>query len=187
MNFKKLLSTTVLAIVISLPTFANTNPENDKKKKTTNSEETIVSVAASNDNFTTLVTAVKAAGLVDVLNGDGPFTVFAPVNDAFAKLPEGTVAYLLKPENKDALTDILMYHVVAGEYKAGDVVKAIKDNKGKFSVNTVKGEKITLMMDGNNVVIKDAKGGKSVIIMTDVDASNGVIHAIDTVIMPKGK
>ena len=140
---------------------------------------TIVDVAVGNENFSTLVTAVKAAGLVETLSGTGPFTVFAPTNDAFAKLPEGTVGTLVKPENKAMLTDILTYHVVAGE--------SIKKNNGSFSTNTVMGEQITLMMDGENVVIKDAKGGTSVIIMTDVDASNGVIHAIDTVIMPKGK
>lgn len=148
---------------------------------------TIVDIAVGNENFTTLVTAVKAAGLVETLSSTGPFTVFAPTNDAFAKLPEGTVGTLVKPENKAMLTDILTYHVVAGEYMAGDVVAAIKKNNGSFSTNTVMGEQITLMMDGENVVIKDAKGGTSVIIMTDVDASNGVIHAIDTVIMPKGK
>lgn len=149
-------------------------------------QETIVGVAVGNENFSTLVTAVKAAGLVETLSGSGPFTVFAPTNDAFAKLPEGTVGTLVKPENKAMLTDILTYHVVSGKVMASDVVAAIKANNGSFETNTVMGEKITLMMDGENVVIKDAKGGKSVIIMTDVAASNGVIHAIDTVIMPKG-
>lgn len=147
---------------------------------------TIVDVAVGNENFTTLVTAVKAAGLVETLASAGPFTVFAPTNDAFAKLPEGTVGTLVKPENKAALTDILTYHVVAGKFMAGDVVKAIKANNGKFIAKTVMGESITLMMDGANVVIKDAKGGTSTIIMTDVAASNGVIHAIDTLIVPKG-
>ncbi len=147
---------------------------------------TIVDVAVGNENFSTLVTAVKAAGLAQTLSGTGPFTVFAPTNDAFNKLPEGTVGTLVAPENKAMLTDILTYHVVSGKYMASDVVAAIKQNKGKFVTNTVMGEPITLMMDGANVVIKDAKGGKSVIIMKDVPASNGVIHAIDTVIMPKG-
>lgn len=146
----------------------------------------IVEVAAGNENFSTLVAAVKAGGLATTLSGPGPFTVFAPTNDAFNKLPAGTVDNLLMAENKATLTDILTYHVVSGKYMAGDVVKAIKANNGKFTTNTVMGEKITLMMDGENVVIKDAKGGTSVIIMTDVAASNGVIHAIDTVIMPKG-
>lgn len=156
-----------------------------EKEVTPNEDKTIVEIAAGNDNFTTLVAAVKAAGLVDVLSGQKEFTVFAPTNAAFDKLPAGTVSTLLQPENKQKLTDILTYHVVAGEYKAGDVLKAIKSNGGKFSVTTVKGEKITLMMDGKNVAIKDANGGKSIIIMTDVDASNGVIHAIESVLMPK--
>ncbi len=147
---------------------------------------TIVDVAVGNENFSTLVTAVKAAGLVETLSGTGPFTVFAPTNDAFAKLPEGTVGNLVKPENKAMLTDILTYHVVSGKVMASDVVAAIKANNGTFTTNTVMGEKISLMMDGSNVVIKDAKGGMSTIIMTDVEASNGVIHAINTVIMPKG-
>jgi uncharacterized surface protein with fasciclin (FAS1) repeats len=146
----------------------------------------IVGVAVGNENFSTLVAAVKAADLVNTLSGTGPFTVFAPTNDAFGKLPSGTVENLLKPENKATLTGILTYHVVAGKFMAGDVVAAIKANNGAFTANTVQGEKITLKMDGENVVIEDAKGGKSVIIMTDVPASNGVIHAIDTVIMPKG-
>lgn len=146
---------------------------------------TIVDIAVGNENFSTLVTAVKAANLASTLSSSGPFTVFAPTNDAFAKLPEGTVETLVKPENRAKLTDILTYHVVAGKYMAGDVVEAIKANNGTFTTNTVMGEKISLMMDGENVVIKDANGGQSVIIMTDVEASNGVIHAIDTVIMPK--
>lgn len=146
---------------------------------------TIVDIAVGNENFSTLVTAVKAANLASTLSSSGPFTVFAPTNDAFAKLPEGTVETLVKPENRAKLTDILTYHVVAGKYMAGDVVEAIKANNGTFTTNTVMGEKISLMMDGANVVIKDANGGQSVIIMTDVAASNGVIHAIDTVIMPK--
>ncbi|TVZ51167.1 fasciclin domain-containing protein [Dokdonia sp. Hel_I_53] len=146
---------------------------------------TIVDVAVGNENFSTLVTAVKAAGLAQTLGSTGPFTVFAPTNDAFDKLPEGTVATLIAPENKAKLTDILTYHVVSGKYMASDVVAGIKKNNGKFTTNTVMGEPITLMMDGANVVIKDAKGGKSVIIMKDVSASNGVIHAIDSVIMPK--
>lgn len=145
----------------------------------------IVGVAVGNENFSTLVAAVKAANLVGTLSGPGPFTVFAPTNDAFGKLPEGTIDTLLKPESKATLTGILTYHVVAGKFMAADVVAAIKANNGTFTAKTVQGEEISLMMDGENVVIKDSKGGKSVIIMTDVAASNGVIHAIDTVIMPK--
>ena len=190
MNFKKLFSLTLLAVSISVASFANTtNPENDKKEKatstTTTTAETIVGVAASNKNFTTLVAAVKAAGLVDVLNSDGPFTVFAPVNDAFAKLPEGTVASLLKPENKKMLTAILTYHVVAGKFVAKDVVKAIQDNNGKFVVKTVQGGELTASLQGGNVILTDVKGNTSKVILTDVDASNGVIHAIDSVVMPQ--
>ncbi len=187
MNFKKLFSLTLLALSISLSSVANvTNPENDKKiKKETSEEKTIVEVAASNDNFTTLVAAVKAAGLVDVLNSKGPFTVFAPVNDAFAKLPEGTVGTLLKPENKKLLTAILTYHVVAGEFKAKDVVKAITDNNGKFVIKTVQGGQLTASLKDGKVILTDVKGNTSTVVLTDVAASNGVIHAIDSVVMPQ--
>ena len=146
---------------------------------------TIVGVAAGNDAFSTLVAAVKAAGLVETLSSEGPFTVFAPTNDAFAALPEGTVPSLLKPEAKATLTAVLTYHVVAGEFKAADVVKAIKNGGGKFTVKTVQGQDITLSLDGGNVILTDANGGKSTVIIPDVPASNGVIHAIDSVIMPK--
>ncbi|AZQ58667.1 fasciclin domain-containing protein [Maribacter sp. MJ134] len=147
--------------------------------------QNIVGVAAENDNFTTLVTAVKAAELVDTLSGDGPFTVFAPVNDAFAALPEGTVATLLKPESKDALTGILTYHVVAGEYKAAAVIEAINGNNGSFPVTTVQGGIIELSLQDGKVMLKDEKGNSATVVMADVAASNGVIHAIDTVVMPK--
>jgi uncharacterized surface protein with fasciclin (FAS1) repeats len=146
---------------------------------------TIVGVAAGNENFTTLVAAVKAAGLVDVLNGEGPFTVFAPVNAAFAKLPEGTVASLLKPEMKEALTNILTYHVVAGEFKAADVIKAIQDNGGTFTIPTVQEGALMASIQDGKVILTDQKGGTSTVVMTDVAASNGVIHAIDTVVMPE--
>ncbi|MFC4632334.1 fasciclin domain-containing protein [Dokdonia ponticola] len=167
------------------PVTTETNVETETTEVTEVETPNIVGVAVGNENFSTLVAAVKAAELVDTLSGDGPFTVFAPTNDAFGKLPEGTIDTLLKPESKATLTGILTYHVVAGKFMAADVVEAIKANNGSFTADTVQGEKITLMLDGENVVIKDAKGGTSVIIMTDVAASNGVIHAIDTVIMPK--
>ncbi|WP_439132654.1 fasciclin domain-containing protein [Polaribacter sp.] len=182
MNFKKLFTISVLAIIISLPTFANTDP---KEKNNTKEEKTIIGVAASNENFTTLVAAVKAAGLVETLNGDGPFTVFAPVNSAFDKLPEGTLDSLLKPENKKLLTSILTYHVVAGEFKAKDVLAAIKANNGKFNIKTVQGSSLTASLKDGKVILKDDKGNMSTVIITDVTASNGVVHAIDTVVMPK--
>ncbi|MGC1514415.1 MAG: fasciclin domain-containing protein [Maribacter sp.] len=147
--------------------------------------ETIVGVAAGNENFTTLVTAVKAADLVETLSSEGPFTVFAPVNSAFEALPAGTVESLLKPESKSALTGILTYHVVAGKYMAADVVKAIKGNNGAFPVKTVQGGTIILTLSGDKVMLKDEKGNMATLAMADVAASNGVIHAIDAVVMPK--
>lgn len=146
---------------------------------------TIVDVAAGNENFTTLVTAVKAADLVSTLSSDGPFTVFAPTNDAFAKLPEGTVAGLLKPESKDALTGILTYHVVSGKFEAAAVIDAVTKNGGKFMVNTVQGGSIAISLKDGKVMLTDENGSTSTVIMADVGASNGVIHAIDTVVMPK--
>ncbi|MFD0861619.1 fasciclin domain-containing protein [Sungkyunkwania multivorans] len=157
---------------------------NDTTLKTNEGDGTIVAVAAGNENFSTLVTAVKTAGLVETLNGDGPFTVFAPVNDAFGKLPAGTVESLLKEENRETLTAILTYHVVKGEFKAADVLKAIKSNKGKFEITTVQGGTLTASLSGSNVILTDAKGNTSKVVITDVDASNGIIHAIDTVVMP---
>ena len=160
--------------------------ETEVQKEEVIEEQTpnIVGVAAGNENFSTLVAAVKAAELVDTLSGEGPFTVFAPVNAAFEKLPEGTLDGLLKPESKGTLTSILTYHVVAGKVKAADVVKAIQDNNGSFTITTVQGNKLTASLDGENVILTDAKGGTSTIVLTDVAASNGVIHAIDTVVMP---
>ena len=188
MKTQKIISTIFLFLTLSLVSYAkDTNPIKEKKeiKNTVNDDETIVSIAASNKNFTTLVAAVKAAGLVDVLNSDGPFTVFAPVNDAFAKLPKGTVETLLKPENKKLLTAILTYHVVAGEFKAKDVVKAINDNGGKFVIKTVQGANLTASLKDGNVILTDTKGNVSTVVITDVDASNGVVHAIDSVVMPQ--
>lgn len=146
---------------------------------------TIVAVAQGNENFSTLVAAVTAAGLGETLSGAGPFTVFAPTNDAFAKVDKATLDGLLKPESKDALTGLLTYHVVSGKLMAADVAKAITDGGGKAELTTVQGQKLTASMEGDKVILTDANGGKSTIAMTDVAASNGVIHAIDTVIMPK--
>jgi uncharacterized surface protein with fasciclin (FAS1) repeats len=146
---------------------------------------TIVDVAVGNENFTTLVAAVKAAGLVETLSSEGPFTVFAPTNDAFAKLPAGTVDNLLKPENLETLKSVLTYHVVAGKFEAAAVIEAINKNNGKFTVETVQGGKIDLSLKDGKVVLTDATGKTSTVTMPDVAASNGVIHAIDTVVMPK--
>ena len=148
------------------------------------SKQTIVEVALNNENFTTLVTALKAANLVETLSSAGPFTVFAPVNAAFDKLPEGVVTDLLKPENKEILTSILTYHVVAGEFRAKDVVEAINANNGSFVITTVQGGKLTATLNNGKVNLTDEKGKISTVIIADVNASNGVIHAIDTVVTP---
>jgi uncharacterized surface protein with fasciclin (FAS1) repeats len=148
-------------------------------------QKDVVDVAIGSAAHTTLVTAVKAADLVATLKGKGPFTVFAPTNDAFAKLPAGTVETLLKPENKAKLAGILTYHVVAGKLSASDVVAAIKKGNGKAVLKTVNGQEITATLDGSKVKITDAKGGSAYVTAADLNASNGVVHVIDTVLMPK--
>jgi uncharacterized surface protein with fasciclin (FAS1) repeats len=146
----------------------------------------IVSNAVNSADHTTLVAAVKAAGLVDTLKGKGPFTVFAPVNSAFAALPAGTVDTLLKPENKATLSHILTYHVVAGNLDMAELAKRIKAGGGKAELTTVSGGKLWLAMNGpHNIVIKDEKGDTADISTYDVTQSNGVIHVIDKVLMPK--
>ena len=148
-------------------------------------EMNIVETAVSNDNFSTLVAAVQAADLVDALSSDGPFTVFAPTNDAFNNLPDGTLSTLLQPENQETLQSILTYHVVAGQFMAEDVVQAISDNGGQFTVETLQGGELTLKLWEGNVYVKDTNGNKAQIIITDVETSNGVIHAINNVVLPE--
>ncbi|CAH0335325.1 Immunogenic protein MPT70 [Flavobacterium sp. CECT 9288] len=145
----------------------------------------IVGVAAGNADFSTLVTAVKAAGLVETLSSEGPFTVFAPNNAAFDKLPAGTVDGLLKPESLDKLKAVLTYHVVSGKFDAAAVTEAINKNNGKYTVTTVQGGKIELSLKDGKVILTDANGATSTVVLADVAASNGVIHAIDSVVMPK--
>lgn len=147
-------------------------------------QKNIVENAMNSADHTTLVAAVKAAGLVETLEGPGPFTVFAPVNAAFDKLPAGTVDTLLKPENKPLLTKILTYHVVAGRLSSADLKKQIKMGGGKATLKTVSGGTLWAMMDGNSIVLKDEKGGMARITQANVFQSNGVIHVIDTVVMP---
>jgi uncharacterized surface protein with fasciclin (FAS1) repeats len=151
---------------------------------TATSQTTIVDVAVSSKDHSTLVAAVKAAGLVETLNSAGPFTVFAPVNAAFDKLPAGTVETLLKPENKALLTSILTYHVVAGNIDAAAVVAAIKAGNGKASLQTVSGNKLVASIEDGKVILTDEKGGKATVTATDLKGSNGVIHVIDTIVMP---
>ncbi len=146
--------------------------------------KTVVENASTASNLSTLVAAVKAAGLVETLSGPGPFTVFAPTNDAFAKLPAGTVDNLVKPENKEMLTKILTYHVVAGKINSKQLAKMIKKGDGKAMLKTVQGEDLTATMSGSTIMLTDAKGGMATITTADVYQSNGVAHIIDTVLMP---
>ena len=145
----------------------------------------IVENAVNSKDHTTLVAAVKAAGLVETLSGPGPFTVFAPTNEAFAKLPAGTVDTLVKPENKATLTKILTYHVVAGSMTAADIAANAKAHGGKAVLTTVQGETLTVSMKGKAWIVTDAKGGMAKITIPNVMQSNGVIHVVDTVLMPK--
>jgi uncharacterized surface protein with fasciclin (FAS1) repeats len=144
----------------------------------------IIDNAVNSKDHTTLVAAVKAAGLVETLKGKGPFTVFAPTNEAFAALPAGTVDTLLKPENKATLTKILTYHVVAGKVLAADLVKMINADKGKHTIKTVSGGTLTASLSGKTVVLTDEKGGMSHVTIADVVQSNGVIHVVDKVMLP---
>lgn len=140
--------------------------------------------ASAAPNLTTLVSAVKAANLVDTLAGPGPFTIFAPTNDAFSKLPAGTVDNLVKPENQDQLKKILTYHVVAGKMDSKAIAKAIKKGHGTATLKTVEGGTLTAKMMGSSLVLTDEKGGTSTVTTADVYQSNGVVHVIDTVLMP---
>jgi len=144
----------------------------------------IVQVAMSTGVHNTLVAAVKAAGLVETLSGPGPFTVFAPTDTAFAKLPEGTVATLVKPENKGTLTKILTYHAVAGKVTSADLVALIKQHGGTATLTTVAGEKLKARLSGDKIVITDTKGGVTAVTQADVMTSNGVVHVTDGVFLP---
>ena len=170
---KNLFKSVVIAAVLLIGTNVQAQDKN------------IVETAAGSEDFTTLVAAVKAADLVGTLSSEGPFTVFAPTNAAFAKLPEGTVETLLKTENKKMLQTVLTYHVVAGDVKAKDVVALIKKGNGKATIKTVSGGTLTASMKDGAVYLTDAKGNWSKIVATDLNQSNGVIHVIDSVVLPK--
>jgi uncharacterized surface protein with fasciclin (FAS1) repeats len=148
-------------------------------------QKTVVDVAVGSKAHTTLVAAVKTADLVGTLQSAGPFTVFAPTNEAFAKLPKGTVETLLKPENKSTLTTILTYHVVAGNLDAAAVVKAINDGKGKVTLKAVSGGTLTASLKNGKVILTDEKGGTATVTATDLKAGNGIVHVIDAVVLPK--
>ncbi|MCL6462619.1 MAG: fasciclin domain-containing protein [Flavobacterium micromati] len=171
MKTKKILSSVVLAITLftGISSFA----------------QTVVEVAVGSPDHTTLVAAVKAAGLAETLSGTGPFTVFAPTNAAFNKLPAGTVESLLEPANLKTLQGILTYHVVAGKIDSKAVIAAIKEGKGKAVLTTVQGGTLTASMKGKNVIVTDEKGGVATVTAVDLNASNGVVHVIDTVLMHK--
>ena len=148
-------------------------------------QKTVVDVAVGSKAHTTLVAAVKAADLVGTLQSAGPFTVFAPTNEAFVKLPKGTVETLLKPENKSTLTKILTYHVIAGNLDAAAVVKAINDGKGKVTLKAVSGGTLTASLKNGKVILTDEKGGTATVTATDLKAGNGIVHVIDAVVLPK--
>ncbi len=152
---------------------------------TVSAQKTVVDIAVGSKDHSTLVAAVKAAGLVETLQSAGPFTVFAPTNAAFAKLPAGTVETLLKAENKATLAKILTYHVVAGNLDAAAVVAAIKAGNGKAVVKTVSGGSLTASLKEGKVILTDEKGGVATVVAADIKAGNGVVHVIDTVVLPK--
>jgi uncharacterized surface protein with fasciclin (FAS1) repeats len=172
MKKSNFMSFALIAMVFFTGSFANA--------QTTN----IVEAAIASENHTTLVAAVKAADLVGVLTGEGPFTVFAPTNEAFDNLPEGTVASLLKPENIKALQGVLTYHVIAGKFNAADVIGLIKKNDGKATVKTVAGGDIVLSLADGKVIITDANGGIATVTAADLNQTNGVIHVVNEVLLP---
>lgn len=184
--------TTVAAAALALGAIATTPSLADMKKEKTvmvggapmYPSKNIIENAVNSKDHTTLVAAVKAAGLVDTLSGPGPFTVFAPTNEAFAKLPAGTVESLLKPENKDKLKAVLTYHVVAGRMSAKDLMEAARKDGGRTKLQTVEGDWLTVAAKGNTLHIWDAKGNDSKVTVQNVFQSNGVIQVIDTVLLP---
>ena len=167
-----ILTTAAASLLVAAPSMAGSLKGN------------IVAAASSSPDFKTLVTAVKAAKLTDTLASKGPFTVFAPTNDAFAKLPAGTVETLLKPENRDQLAKILTYHVVAGRFTAAAILQAINAGGGQTTLTTVEGSQLTAKLQDGKVILVDEGGRTSVVTQTDLIQSNGVIHVIDTVVLP---
>ena len=179
---KKITSLMLLALGCTFSVMAADNPMVGGAPMYAN--KNIVENAINSKDHTTLVAAVKAAGLVDTLEGTGPFTVFAPTNDAFAKLPAGTVDTLLKPENKDTLVKILTYHVLPGKYTAAKLKKDVMKGGGTTTIKTVQGDNLTFTMDGTDLVVKDEKGTTAHISTANVMQSNGVIHVVDSVLQP---
>ncbi|MEO6721626.1 MAG: fasciclin domain-containing protein [Ferruginibacter sp.] len=187
-KFKTVITIAIAAFITNV-TFAQTGSMKENTVEVGGAQmypsKDIVSNAVNSKDHTTLVAAVKAAGLVETLQSAGPFTVFAPTNAAFSMLPEGTVATLLKPENQATLTSVLTYHVLAGKYSAADLMKMVKTRNGSASLKTVAGGNLMISMKGKNIVIKDEKGGEAYVTIKDVNQSNGVIHVINHVLLPK--
>jgi uncharacterized surface protein with fasciclin (FAS1) repeats len=183
MNRRLILTSALLALAISSAVAGMGNPVVGGKQMYPT--KNIIENAVHSADHTTLVAALKAAGLVETLEGPGPFTVFAPTNGAFDKLPTGTVDTLLKPENKAALTKVLTYHVVSGRISTSDLLKKIKQGNGSAELTTVEGGKLWVTLhDGKRIMLKDEKGGTALVTIANVFQSNGVIHVIDTVVMP---
>jgi uncharacterized surface protein with fasciclin (FAS1) repeats len=182
---------TMSLVAISISFSGVVNAQADSKEKTVtvggaqmDPSKNIIENAINSKDHTTLVAAVKAADLVEVLSSEGPFTVFAPTNAAFDLLPEGTVGTLVMPENKDKLSGILTYHVLAGKFNAKDVLAAIKTGEGKVAMKTVQGGTLTFTLKGKDLIVTDNNGGNAKVTIADVNQSNGVIHVIDHVLIP---
>lgn len=184
MNYK-LFITALFIFGISFSSFAQCGSHKKHVKSSYVHKNDIIDIASGDDNFSTLVLAIKTAQLVKTLKGDGPFTVFAPTNSAFAKIDKKTIETLLSPSGRDQLTKILTYHVVAGEFNAKDVVTAINASGGSFTIETVSGDKLVATLSGNTVILTDENKRTAAVTKTDIDATNGVIHVIDTVVLPQ--
>lgn len=186
MKIQKIIAATFFMLTVSTQVFAQKEKTVEVGGAPMYPSKNIVENAVNSKDHTTLVAAVKAAGLVETLQSAGPFTVFAPTNAAFDKLPKGTVETLVKPENKATLQKILTYHVVAGKMNAKDLQKAIKLGKGKAKLKTVSGGVLVASMEGTNLILTDENGNKAQVTIADVNQSNGVIHVINAVVTPKG-
>jgi uncharacterized surface protein with fasciclin (FAS1) repeats len=183
MKLARTCTAALVALAFATISYAAKNPIVGGKEMFPN--KNIIENAVNSADHTTLVAAVKAAGLVETLQGTGPFTVFAPTNAAFSKLPSGTVDTLLKPENKPTLAKVLAYHVVPGRLSSADLKKQIKAGNGTATLKTASGGTLWAMQQGKDVVLKDEKGGMAVVTQANVFQSNGVIHVIDTVVLPQ--
>lgn len=184
MNYKLFIAA-LFIFGISFSSYAQCGSHKKNVKSSYIHKNDIIDIASNDDRFSTLVLAVKTAQLVTTLQGDGPFTVFAPTNAAFAKVDKKTIETLLSPAGKDQLTKILTYHVIAGEFMAKDVVAGIKASGGSFKITTVSGDILVATLSGDTVILTDENKRTAAITTTDIDATNGVIHVIDTVVLPK--